>query len=69
MTYEKLKLGKMKKLIVFDVDGVILDNKIGAFKEILVFLGKEKQARRIDEEYQKKETCRSLGVRTISPAV
>ncbi len=63
---KKLKLGKMKKLIVFDVDGVILDNKIGAFKEILVFLGKEKQARRIDEEYQKRKLVAPWGLEQLA---
>lgn len=44
-----------KKLIVFDVDGVLLDNKLGGFKDILVLLGKEKEVKKIHKEYQKRK--------------
>jgi phosphoserine phosphatase len=43
-----------QKLIVFDVDGVLLNTKMGAFKDILIILGKGKEVRKIDEEYQKR---------------
>jgi len=44
----------MKKLVVFDVDGTLIDTSIGSFKEIGVIVGKEKEVREHDEEYQKR---------------
>lgn len=44
-----------KQMIVFDVDGVLLDNKMGGFKDILVILGKEREVLAIDKEYQKRK--------------
>jgi len=41
-----------RKMIVF---GTLLKGKMGAFKDILVVLGKEKEVKKIDEEYQKKK--------------
>lgn len=32
-----------QKLIVFDVDGVLLDNKLGGFKDILMPLERKKK--------------------------
>ncbi|MDA2936435.1 HAD-IB family phosphatase [Patescibacteria group bacterium AH-259-L05] len=46
---------KNKKLVIFDVDGVLLDNTMGGFKEILVILGKRKQVQILDREYQKRK--------------
>lgn len=63
---DKLKEGKMKKLIVFDADGVLLDNKIGAFKEILVLLGKEKEVEAIDEEYQRRKFAGPWGLEQLA---
>lgn len=56
----------MKKLIVFDVDGVLLDNKIGAFKEILIILDKERDVRRIDEEYQRRKHLGPWGLEELA---
>lgn len=44
-----------KKLVIFDVDGVLLDNTMGGFKEILVILGKRREVRILDREYQKRK--------------
>ncbi len=44
-----------KQLIVFDVDGVILNNKMGGFKDILVLLGKGEEVQRINKEYQRRK--------------
>lgn len=44
-----------KKLIVFDVDGVLLRSKMGGFKDILILLGKKEEVKRLDEEYQKRK--------------
>jgi len=54
------------KLIVFDVDGVLLDNKMGGFKDILVLLGKEKEVQRIDEEYQRKKFTGPWGLKELA---
>lgn len=45
----------MEKLIVFDVDGVLIDTEIGSFKEIGILLGKEKQVREHAEEYKRRK--------------
>ena len=44
----------MKKLFIFDVDGVLLETKTGGFQDILFLLGKEKEAREIQAEYEKR---------------
>lgn len=44
----------MKKMLVFDADGVLLNNQLGGFKELLIELGREKEVREIDEEYQRR---------------
>lgn len=56
----------MKKLIIFDVDGVLLDNKFGGFKDILVFLGKEKEVEAIDEEYQRRKFRGPWGLENLA---
>lgn len=55
-----------KKLIVFDVDGVLLNNKLGGFKEMLIILGKEKEVKIIDEEYQKRKHLGPWGLEELS---
>lgn len=56
----------MKKLIVFDVDGVLLDNKTGGFKDILVLLGKEKEVQVIDGEYQRRKHLGPWGLEELA---
>lgn len=55
-----------RKLIVFDVDGVLLNTKMGAFKDILVILGKGKEVRKIDKEYQKRKHLSPWGKEKIA---
>ncbi len=45
----------MEKLVVFDVDGVLIDTKIGSFKEIGILLGKEKEIKEHAEEYERRK--------------
>jgi len=54
-----------KKLIVFDVDGVLLDNKMGGFKDVLVVLGKEEQVEEIDREYQRRKHRGPWGIKEL----
>lgn len=56
----------MKKLIIFDVDGVLLDNKLGGFKDVLAILGKEKEVKEIDEEYQKRKHLGPWGLEELA---
>lgn len=42
-----------KKLFIFDVDGVLLNVKMGGLKDVLVMLGKEKEVQILEAEYQK----------------
>lgn len=51
-----------KKLIVFDVDGVLLDNQMGGFKDILIILGKGQEVKKIDEEYQRRKNSGPWGL-------
>ena len=55
-----------RKLIVFDVDGVLLDNKLGGLKDVLVILGKEKEVREIDEEYQRRKFSGPWGLAELA---
>lgn len=55
-----------KKLVIFDVDGVLLDNKMGGLKDILVLLGKEKEAKVIDKEYQKRKHLGPWGLEELA---
>lgn len=55
-----------KKLIVFDVDGVLLSNKLGGFKDILVILGKGKEVKKIDKEYQKRKHAGPWGMEKLA---
>ena len=50
-----MKVREDKKLIIFDVDGVLLDGKLGGFKDILALLGKREKVEIIDEEYQRRK--------------
>jgi len=55
-----------KRLIVFDVDGVLLNNKMGGFKDILILLEKEKDVQIIDEEYQKRKHVGPWGMEQLA---
>jgi len=55
-----------KKLIIFDVDEVLLDNKLGGLKDILVILGKGKRVREIDKEYQKRKLAGPWGLEQLA---
>jgi len=44
-----------QKLVVFDVDGVLIDTKIGGLKDILTILGKGAKVEKLEEEYQKRK--------------
>jgi len=44
-----------QKLVVFDINGVLLDNGIGALKEILILLGRGRELSQVEEEYQKRK--------------
>ncbi|MCX6779345.1 MAG: HAD family phosphatase [Candidatus Magasanikbacteria bacterium] len=56
----------MPKLIIFDVDGVLLDNKLGGFKELLIELGKEKEVKEIADEYQKRKNQGPWGLEELA---
>jgi len=56
----------MKKLIVFSVDKVLIDNEMGAFKDVLVLLGKGKEVQKIDEEYQKRKHFGPWGLEELA---
>lgn len=43
------------QMIVFDVDGVLINEDKGGFKDTLERLGREEEVARIDEEYQKRK--------------
>lgn len=45
----------MEKLVVFDVDGVLIDTKIGSFKEMGILIGKEKEIKEHAEEYERRK--------------
>ncbi len=53
-----------KKLIIFDIDGVLLRNK-SSFKEILGLLGKETESEEIDKEYQKRKSSGPWGLEEL----
>jgi len=55
-----------KKLIVFNVDGVLLDNGLGGFKDILVILKKEKEVQKIDKEYQRRKLAGPWGLKQLA---
>jgi len=54
------------KLIIFDVDGVLLDNKLGGFKDILFALGKESEVKIIDAEYQRRKHLGPWGLEELA---
>ncbi len=54
------------KLVIFSVDGVLLDNKFGGIKDILVVLGKTKEVVEIDKEYQKRKHLGPWGLEQLA---
>ncbi len=57
---------KYKSLIVFDVDGVLLDNKLGGFKDILLIFDKKKEVQAIDTKYQRKKHLGPWGLEELA---
>jgi len=55
-----------KKLIVFDVDGVLLDNRMGGFKDILIISGKIDEVQRLDKIYQKRKHFSPWGLKELA---
>lgn len=56
----------MEKLVVFDVDGVLIDTKIGSFKEIGILLGKKKAVREHAEEYERRKQLGPWGLEELA---
>lgn len=54
------------KLVVLDVDGVLLDSKLGGFKDILIILDKSKEVKEIDKEYQKRKHLGPWGLEQLA---
>ena len=55
-----------KKLIVLSADGVLLNNKMSSFKEILMILGKGDEAEEIDKEYQQRKQGGPWGLEQLA---
>jgi phosphoserine phosphatase len=55
-----------KKLIVFSADGVLLNNKMSSFKEILMILGRGDEAEAIDKEYQQRKQSGPWGLEQLA---
>ena len=55
-----------KKLIVFDVSGILLKEKMGGFKDVLVLLGKGENVKKIDAEYRRKKHAGPWGLEKLS---
>jgi len=55
-----------RKLVIFDVDGTLLDNEMGGLKDLLVILGKEKEVRELDREYQKRKFKGPWGLKEVA---
>lgn len=57
------KKEKDKKMVVF---GKFFKTKMGAFKDILVILGKSEEVRKIDKEYQKRKLLGPWGLEEVA---
>lgn len=56
-----------QNIIVFDVDGVLLNNKSGGFKEILSeYFNKQKEVNDINEEYQRRKHLGPWGLEQLT---
>jgi len=56
----------MIKLVVFDVDGTLIDTEVGSFKDIGIMLGKEKEIRAHHEEYQRRKHLGPWGLEELA---
>ncbi|MCD6232843.1 haloacid dehalogenase-like hydrolase [bacterium] len=56
---------EFEKLIVFDVDGVLISTQLGASKDILVNLGKKKEVECLDREYQRRKKKGPFGMEKL----
>ncbi|MFH1610440.1 MAG: HAD family phosphatase [Patescibacteria group bacterium] len=56
-----------ENIIVFDVDGVLLDNKAGGFKEVLgKYFNKQKEVDEINEKYQRRKHLGPWGLEQLT---
>ncbi|MBI4147725.1 HAD family phosphatase [Candidatus Woesearchaeota archaeon] len=56
----------MPKLIVFDVDGVLLDTDTGGFKLLAEAIGKGQDMRRLHQEYEKRKHAGPWGLEQLA---
>jgi len=56
----------MEKLVVFDVDGVLIDTELGSFKDLGVMLGKEKEIKKHHEEYERRKYLGPWGLEELA---
>lgn len=56
----------MKKMIIFDADGVLLNAHYGGFKDVLMILGKDKEVKRFDKEYQRRKKLGPWGLEQLA---
>lgn len=54
-----------KKLVIFDSNGVLVASKMGGFKGILFSLGREKEVKQLNEEYQKRKLVSPWGLEKL----
>lgn len=55
----------MHTLVIFDVDGVLIDTDKGSTKDILVQLGKEKEVEGIHQEYLRRKDAGPWGLKEL----
>jgi len=53
-------------MVVFDIDGVLLGGKRGSFKEIIQYLGKEKEIKALHTEYMKRKSQGPWGLKELA---
>ncbi|OGF30489.1 hypothetical protein A2300_02160 [Candidatus Falkowbacteria bacterium RIFOXYB2_FULL_35_7] len=53
-------------MVVFDVDGVLLEVEKGGFKEVAEFLGKEKEVAKLHAEYEKRKNKGPWGLEQLA---
>jgi len=54
------------KMVVFDIDGVLLGVKRGSFKEIIQYLGKEKEIKDLHTEYIRRKKHGPWGLKQLA---
>jgi len=57
---------KEKKLTIFSVGSVLLNERMGAVKDVLVILGKGRETEEIDEEYQRRKFAGPWGLEELA---